>query len=115
MGGDPQRHEPADHRVLLSDANTCNLFQQRGWLDYYLSLKKFDEEISLQFHNSLQEGYATIKGFRIEFIEQVVVEVTGLPTAGERWSKDIDARAAKAQFALHDDPPLEEDRKQGRK
>ena len=101
--------------MLLSDANTCNLFQQRGWLDYYLSLKQFDEEISLYFHNSLQNGYVTVKGARIKFTEQVVAEVTGLPTAGERWSEDIDTRAAKAQFALHDDPLLEEDRKQGTK
>ena len=56
-----------------------------------------------------------IKCVRIEFIEQVMVEVTGLPIAGERWSKDIDTRATKAQFALHDDPPLQEDRKQGMK
>ena len=56
-----------------------------------------------------------VKGVKIEFTEQVVVEVTGLLIAGERWSKDIDARAAKAQFALHDDLPLEEDRKQGTK
>ena len=96
MGGDPQRHKPAEHRVLLSDANMCNLFQQRGWLDYCLSLKHFDKEIALQFHNSLQNGYAMVKGVRIEFIEKVVVEVTGLPTVGERWSEDIDARAAKA-------------------
>ena len=111
MGGDPQRHEPADHRVILVDENTCNLFQQRGWLDYQLSLKQFDEEISLQFHNSLQEGHAMVKGVRIEFIEQVMAEVTVLPIVRERWSKDIDARAAKAQFALHDDPPLQEDKK----
>ena len=91
MGGEPQRHEPADHRVLLSDANTCNLFQQRGWLDYCLSLKQFDEEIAFQFHNSLQNGYALFKGVRIEFTKQVVVEVTSLPTEGERWLEDIDA------------------------
>ena len=56
-----------------------------------------------------------VKGVHIEFTEQVVAEVTGLPTAGERWSKDIDVKAAKAQFLLHDDPPLQEDQKQGTK
>ena len=48
-------------------------------------------------------------------MKQVVVEVTGLRIAGERWSEEIDTRAAKAQFSLHDDPPLQEDRKQGKK
>ena len=53
MGGDPQRHDPVDHKVLLADAATCNLFQQRGWLAYCLSLKQFNEEIALQFYNTL--------------------------------------------------------------
>ena len=65
-------------------------------MDYCLILKQFDEEIALQFHNYLQNGYAMVKGVRIEFTKQVLVEVIGLPTAGERWSEDIDARATKA-------------------
>lgn len=62
MGGEPQQHELADHRVLLADPTTCNLFQQQGWLAYYLSLKQFDQEIVLQFHNTLRDGHATVKG-----------------------------------------------------
>ena len=62
MGGEPQWHDPVDHRVLLENPKTCSLFQQRGWLAYYLSLKQFDQEIVLQFHNTLRDGYATIKG-----------------------------------------------------
>ena len=50
-----------------------------------------------------------VKGVRIEFTEHMVAEVTSLPIVGERWSEDIDIRAAKAQFLLHDDPPLQED------
>lgn len=61
----------------------------------------------------LQDGYATVKGIIIEFSEQVVAEAIGLPTIGEKWSEDMDGRAAKAQFILHSDPPLQEDKKQG--
>ena len=80
---------------------------------YYLSLKQFDQEIALQFHNTLRDGYATVKGICIEFTEEVVVEVTGLPTNGERWMEDMDVHAAKEQFLVHGDPRLEENKKQG--
>ena len=83
MGGEPQRHELADYKVLLANPATCNLFQHQGWLAYCLSPKKFDQEIVLQFHNTLRDGHATVKGIQIEFIEQVVEEVTGLPIDGE--------------------------------
>ena len=91
MGGEPQQNELVDHRVLPENLVTCSLFQQWGWLAYCLSLKQFDEEIVLQFHNMLQDGYANFKGIRIEFIEQVVVEVTGLPIDGEQWIEDMGA------------------------
>ena len=83
MGGEPQQHEPTNHRVLLVDPSSCNLFQQQGWLVYCLSLKQFNQEIALQFHNTLRDGYGTVKGIHIKFIEEVVAEVTRLPTNGE--------------------------------
>ena len=63
----------------MGDATNCEMFRRRGWLDYYLSLKGFDEEISLQFLSTLNDGFAMVKGLKIEFIDDVVVEVTGLP------------------------------------
>ena len=83
MGGEPQWHEPADHKVLLENLATCSLFQQWGWLAYCLGLKQFDQEVVLQFHNTLRDGYVTVKGIRIEFTKELVAEVTGLPTNGE--------------------------------
>ena len=71
---------------------------------YCLRSRQFDQEIVLQFHNTLRDGYATVKGIHIEFIEEVVAEVTGLPTNGERWTEDMDRQAAKEQFSVHGDP-----------
>ena len=47
MGGDLHRHELLYHRVLLEDATIYELIQYKGWLDYCLGLKKFDEEVAL--------------------------------------------------------------------
>ena len=79
MGGDLQRHELVDHTILLNDVPTCEMFRRRGWLDYCLSLKGFNEEVDLQFMTTLKDGVVEVKGLKVEFIEDVVVEVIGLP------------------------------------
>ena len=61
----------------------------------------------------LRDGYATMKGIHIEFTEEVVTEVTGLPTNGEQWIEDMDVWATKEKFSIHGDPRLEENKKQG--
>ncbi len=71
---------------------------------YCLSLKQFDQEIALQFHNTLKDGYATVKGIWVEFTKEIVAEVSGLPTNGENWIDDMDARQAKDQFSILGDP-----------
>ena len=62
----------------------------------------------LQFHNTLRDGYATIKDIQKEFTEEVLEEVTGFPTNGEQWIEDMDAWVAEEQFLVHGDPLLEE-------
>jgi hypothetical protein len=61
----------------------------------------------------LKDGHATVKGIWIEFIEEVVAEVSGFPTNGECWTEDMDARQAKEQFSTLGDPRLEENKKHG--
>ena len=69
MGGDLQRHETI---VLLNDASTCEMLRRKGWLDYFLSLKGFNEEVSLQFMTTLKDGVVEVKGLKVEFIEDAV-------------------------------------------
>ena len=79
MGGGLQRYEPVDHKVFFGDASSCEMFKRRGWLDYYLNLKGFDEVVDLQFLSTLKDGFAMVKGIKIEFIEDVVAKFIGLP------------------------------------
>lgn len=89
------------------------MFRRRGWLDYYLSLKGFDEETALQFMSTLKDEIVVVKGLIIEFIVEVVVEVTRFPQEGENWQKEFDLRTTRAQFSKHQDPLLDIDKKQG--
>ena len=54
-----------------------------------------------------------VKGLRIEFIDEVLTEVTGLPYEGEKWAKFFDLWTTRAQFSVHFDPPLDIYKKQG--
>ena len=78
MGVGIQRNEPIDHQVLLGDAINCEIFRRREWLDYCLSLNRFNEEVALQFMTTLRDGVVVVKGLRIEFSKEVIAEVTGL-------------------------------------
>lgn len=90
IGGDLQRYELVDHTILLNDAPTHEIFRRRGCLYYCLSLKGFNKEVSLQFMSTLKDEVAEVKGLKIEFIEDVVIEVIGLPQDGEPWVKYFD-------------------------
>lgn len=98
---------------FLGEVTSCEMFRRRGWLDYYLSVKEFNEEVSLQFMSTLKDDFSMVKGLRIEFIKDVVAKVTGLLQEGENWVKDFDLHMARAQFSVHLDPLLDIDKKQG--
>ena len=79
MGGGLQRYDTVDYKVLLGDVANCEMFRRRGWLDYCLSLKGFDEEVALQFLSTLKDGFVVVKGLKFEFIEDIVAKVTSFP------------------------------------
>ena len=83
-----------------------------GWIIVF-SLKGFDEEVALQFMRTLKDGVVVVKGLTIEFSEEVVAKVTRLPQEGKNKEKYFDLRRARAQLNIHQDPPLNNDKKQG--
>lgn len=54
-----------------------------------------------------------VKCLKIEFVEDIMADVTRLPQESEKWAKDLDLCLARAQFTLHDDPSLDIDKKKG--
>ena len=111
MGGGLHNNKLVDHQVLLGDAVNCEMFRRRGWLDYCLSLKGFDEEVTLQLMRTLQNCIIVVKCSRIEFTTEVLEEVIGFPQEGKNWDKEFDLRTTGAQYNVHQDPPLDVDKK----
>lgn len=97
----------------MGDAVSYEMFRRRGWLDYCLIMNRFDEEVALQFMTTLRNGIAMVKGLRIEFLEEVIAEVTRFPQEGKKWEKEFNLKIARTQFSIHQDPPLDIDKKQG--
>lgn len=58
----------------------------------------------MQFMSTLKDRVVEVKGLKNEFIEDAVVEVTGLPQEGEKWVKDFNLQPKRTHFTLHGDP-----------
>lgn len=98
MGGPLVRHERTVHEVLLQDQDCELIFHNSGWLDYFLKLTKFNEEISRELTYTLSDGEAQLKGLRVVVIEERIAELTGLPTVGEKYPESKDACCARVEF-----------------
>lgn len=112
MGGLPVLHESTMHYVLLQD-QVCKLeFCNSGWLNYFLKLTEYNEDVAREFICTFSDGEAGVKGLRVITIGELIVKVMGLPTDREKYPKTKDARSARVEFTQPDDSPLVKD-KQG--
>ena len=50
---------------------------------------------------------------RIDFLEEVVSKVIGLPQEGKNWEKEFDMKKTRVQFNTHQYAPLDINKKQG--
>jgi len=106
MGGGLIRNEPIVHDALLQDALSQVEFRNCGWMDYFLKLNGFNENIAFEFAQTLSDGKAMVRGSEVLATEERIAEVTGLPIHGEEYPVSKDARLARAEFTKPRDPPL---------
>lgn len=85
MGGKLITHEPTTTTVLEIFLEAYQIFLQAGWIDYFRRLPKFDLQQVLEFTCNLREGFSIVQGVQIPVIEDIIAQVTGLPTNGTRW------------------------------
>ena len=78
--------------MLLLDVEVVRRFNTYGWLGYFLSLNAFDEETTVEFTRTFDEGEASVWGLIVISIEEHIAKVTGLPTTGENYPSTHDAR-----------------------
>lgn len=68
---------------------------------------EFDDEAASEISRTFEEGEASVWGLTVIAIEERIAEVTRLPTVGQHYPNEHDARSARAQFSQPNDPPLE--------
>lgn len=96
MGGAPIRHEPIIHDMLLQDVQCEHYFRMYGWIDYFMKIIDFNEEIAYELMLTYNEGEAFVKGLRFISIEKQIDEVTGLLQEGEFFPESKDERSTRA-------------------
>jgi len=85
MGGNIITYEPATTALLELYPEAYQIFLQAGWLDYLRRLPDFDPQQGLEFACNLTEGFSVVQGVQIPVTEEVIAQVTRLPTNGTRW------------------------------
>lgn len=90
----------------MYDAPYLAEFRNCGWLDYFLKLDSYNEEIGHEFAQTFFEGKAVVKGLEVIVTKERIMEVTGLPASGEPYPTTKDARFSRAEFIEPNDPPL---------
>ena len=113
MGGDLIRQEPADHTTLLGDQVCLPIFQANGWTNYMLKFSTQDEELALEFLQTLKDSIATGRGCKGSILTRNFAKIMEFPLAGEEFSEAMDPVMARAQFLVHTDPQLQINRKKG--
>lgn len=98
MGGPPVRHEPTVHDILLQDQDCEPKFRYSGWLDYFMKLTDFNEEVAREFTCTFFDGGDQVKGLRGVATEEQIVEVISLSTNGEKYPELKNARSVRAKF-----------------
>lgn len=65
MGGAPIHHEPVIHDMLLQDVQCEHYFCMYWWIDYFMKITDFNEEITYEFMCTYNKGEAFIEGLRV--------------------------------------------------
>ena len=86
MGGTTIRNEPGSISLLQFFPEVYQIFQQAGWTAYFERLGDFNAEEVLEFAQNLEDNFSVVRGVRISVTEDDIVQVSGLPAEGIRWS-----------------------------
>ena len=74
-----------DTGALRRNAEVFVIFEVAGWTEYFQRLSGFRTETTLQFSLNLTDTHSEVRGLRIEVIEEIVAEVTGIPQVVRTW------------------------------
>jgi len=78
-------------------------------MNYMLKLFAWNEELALEFLQTLRDGFAIVRGERVSFSPKIVENIIEFPLEGEQFSDTLDTFLARSQFIVHIDPQLQID------
>jgi hypothetical protein len=79
MGGELVHHEPSNVYMLRHNPEALEVFRATGWLQYFKKLQGYNNFVALDFAMNLEGDRSVVRGVPVDFSEQAITEVTGLP------------------------------------
>jgi hypothetical protein len=82
------RAEPNVSQTLLIFDSARSDLEENGWLTFIQRFKGFNLCVARQFSLTFDGCRAKVGDIQLEIDEQFISLATGLPTTGQRWSKN---------------------------
>jgi len=92
------RLEPSAHKEILEDVLVLPLFTKVGWLDYFLKLTEYDNEMAKEFAATLWYDEAIVRGLVVDASEMAIAQVIGLSCTGFEYLARVDAATAREEL-----------------
>jgi hypothetical protein len=80
--------EPNGSQALLMFDSARSDLEENGWLPFIQKFEGFNLYIARQFAMTFDGCRAKVGDIQLEIDEQFISLATGLPTTGQRWSKN---------------------------
>lgn len=88
MGGDRKRIEPENYDTHMKNAKAWNKVKSRGLIPFLEKLYGSNQEATNLFVKNWNNGNLTLFGRNVELNENVIADVTGLSTKGNKFFRD---------------------------
>jgi len=92
------KREPLAHKEILEDVLVLSLFTRVGWLDYFLKLTEYDDDMAKEFAFTLQYNEAMVRGLIIDNSELAIAQVLGFTRTGSKYPVRANATTAREEF-----------------
>ena len=108
MGGEPRKQEPKNCEVWKERKDIWKILQKGNVTNYLERLKGCKPHITKAFFNNWSNDRVTLHGVTVNLSEDFIVEITGLPKEGIKFTKQTSISNA----AFNKFPKIKEEEKQ---
>ena len=85
--GKINKAEPTDVGWIEKLPGCVELFQQAGWMDFFMKIDGYNAEVSCRFAQCYKNDMETFDTLKFRLTVELIAEATGIKNEGEQWFK----------------------------